>query len=50
MQNDIELDASSFSIISLINEFSDVTIDVLNESKRTMFISNDVVLDCCRKI
>ena len=48
--SDIELDVSSFFTVSFINEFSDVAINVLNESKRTMFISDDVVLNCCREI
>ena len=48
--NDIKLDASSFFIASFINEFSDVAINVLNESERTMFVLNDVVLNCCREI
>ena len=48
--NDIKFDVSSSSTVSFINEFSDVTINVLNESERTMSVSNDVVLNCCREI
>ena len=48
--SDIKLDVSLFFIISFINEFSDVAINVLNELKRMMFISNNVVLNYCREI
>ena len=48
--SDIEPVDSPFFIAPLIYEFSDVTIDVLNELKRMMSVSNDVVLNCCREI
>ena len=48
--NNIKFNVLLFSIVSFINEFSDVTINVLNESERMMFVSDDVVLNCCREI
>ena len=48
--SDIKFDVSSFSTVSLINEFSNVAINVLNKSERMMFVSDDVVLNYCREI
>ena len=43
------VDSSSF-IVLFIYEFFNVIINVLNELKRMMFVSNDVVLNYCREI
>ena len=48
--NDIKFNVLSSSIASFIIEFSNVAINVLNKSKRTMSVLDNVVLDYCREI